>query len=139
MLGYKDAQVNTIIELHDSTVAEIANQNGTVIVRFLPAYLHKSEGRPGFDRGTGWVQEAKLSLAHASFSGDCPSLPCNVMNGALAVGEQRCDNEIPVPLESTATAELRLVFDCAHAVIVTSQGVRLELFGEPTYVEEFRP
>ena len=39
--------MNSLIELHDSNVAKIESRDGKVIVHFLPAYLHKSEGRPG--------------------------------------------------------------------------------------------
>ena len=131
--------MNTSIELHDSTVAEITNQETRVIVHFLPAYLHKSEGRPGLDPGTGWVQEARLIFAGASVSGDFPDFPCDVMEGELVVAAERHDNEIPVPLVVTAHIELRLVFDSIHALTVIGRGVRLELLGEPTYVEEFKP
>ena len=64
--------MNSIIEIHDSTVAEISERDGTVIVHFLAAYLHKSEGRPAFDSGTGWAQEARLIFSEASVSGDFP-------------------------------------------------------------------
>jgi len=131
--------VNIIIELHDSTVAEIAKRDGTVVVHFVPAYLHKSEGRPGFDSGTGWVQDARLIFADASVSGGFPDLPCDVMDGELVVGRERHDNKIPVPLEVTEPTELRLIFDSKQTVTVTGRGVRLELFGEPRYVEEFKP
>jgi hypothetical protein len=47
--------MNTNIELHDSVVANIATLEGAAIVSFQPAYLHKSEGRPGFDAGSGWL------------------------------------------------------------------------------------
>ena len=131
------APVNSIIELHDSTVAEFATLDGAVIVHFLPAYLHKSEGRPGVDSGTGWVQEARLIFADASASGISPELPCDAIDGELVVGEERHDNEIPVPLEVTAPAQLRLIFDSIHTVTVKGRGVRLELLGEPRYVEDF--
>ncbi len=131
--------MNTIIELHDSCVSEIARLDDSVAVRFQPAYLHKSEGRPGFDSGTGWVQDAVLILADASVSGSKPDLPCDLWGGTLIVGGERHSNAIPVPLKVTAPIELNLVFDPAHTVTVTGRGVRLELFGEPTYVEEFKP
>src|SRR4051794_26044842 len=73
--------VNTAIEIHDSRVTEIACRDGAVIVHFRPAYLHKSEGRPAFDAGTGWVQEARLIFADAAASGDYPKWPCDVMDG----------------------------------------------------------
>ena len=129
--------MNIIIELHDSKIAEIVSRHGTVIVHFLPAYLHKSEGRPGFDAGTGWVQDARLVFEDASISGDLPELPCGVMDGELLVGAERHDNSIPVPFEVTASSKLRIVFNSIHTVTVTGQSVRVELFGEPRYVEEF--
>jgi hypothetical protein len=130
--------VNKIIEIHDSTVAEITARDGVVSVHFLPAYFHKSEGRPGVDSGTGWVQDAQLTLIDASVTGELPNLPCRVMDGALVIGKQRHDNEIPVPLEVTASTELRLVFDSRHTVTIAGRGVRLDLLGEAEYVEEFR-
>ena len=131
--------MNAIIEIHDSVLGGIVTREGTVIVHFLRAYLHKSEGRPGFEPGTGWVQEARLIFADASTVGSRPDLPCDVMTGELLVGVERHDNEIPVPLYTTASTELRLVFDSIHAVTVTGRGIRLELIGEPKYVEEFKP
>jgi hypothetical protein len=130
--------VNTIIELHDSKVAELVTRDGAVIVHFLQAYLHKSEGRPGVDSGTGWVQEARLVLEGGSVSGIFPELPCDVVDGELVVGTHRHDNEIPVPLDVTAPAQLHLIFGSVHKVTVAANGVRLELLGEPKYVEDFQ-
>ncbi len=131
--------MNTMIELHDSEVAEIASRDGAVVVRFVPACLHKSEGRPGFDSGSGWVQDVRLILHDASVSGDLPDLPCAVMGGELVVGGARHDNSMPVPFEAAECVELRLIFDEMHSATVAGRGVRLELLGEARYVEEFRP
>ena len=131
--------MNTVIELHDSTVAEISSRAGTVIVRFVPAYLHKSEGRPGLDCGTGWIQDAQLRFGDALVTRACPDLPCDVTDGELAFGLERRDNEIPVPLEVTAPTELSLKFGSKHTVTVKGRSVRLELLGEAKYVEEFKP
>jgi hypothetical protein len=131
--------VNTTIEIHDSTVAEIINRNGSVVVHFQPAYLHKSEGRPAFDSGTGWIQEARLILYEASISGDFPDWPCDLLGGEIMTGGERHNNLIPVPLDAAKPTELFLVCDCIHTVKITGQGVKLELVGEPKYVEEFRP
>lgn len=131
--------MNAKIEIHDSKVAEISRLDGAVLVHFLPAYLHKSQGRPGLDPGTGWVQEARLLFSDANVSGCLPDLPCDVTDGELLVGAERHDNAIPIPLTAVASTELRLVFDPAHIVLVTGQAVRLELVGEPRYVEPFNP
>ena len=131
--------VTTIIEIHDSRVAEISEDHGTVIVHFLPAYLHKSEGRPGFDSGTGWVQEARLIFAEALVSGDFPDWSCDILDGEIIVDGVRHANWIPVPLEAAKLTELHLICDSINTLTVTGRGVRLELVGEPRYVEEFKP
>jgi hypothetical protein len=128
--------MNSTIEIHDSRVAEINECDGTVIVHFQPAYLHKSEGRPAFDSGTGWVQEARLIFSEASITGDFPEWPCDIMDGEIIVGDDRHDNLIPVPLEVAKRTELRLICDSVHTVRVVGRTVRLELVGEPRYVEE---
>ena len=128
--------MNSIIEIHDSRVAEISEHDGTVIVHFLPAYLHKSEGRPAFDIGTGWVQEARLIFSEAFVSGDFPEWPCDIMDGEIVVGDERHDNLIPVPLEVLKRTKLRLICDSIHTVTVAGRAVRLELIGEPRYVED---
>lgn len=130
--------MNTIIELHDSKIAEITRKDDCVVLSFLPAYLHKSEGRPGFDSGTGWTQAAKLIFANASVSGNFPELPCTTMGGNLVIGGQLYDNEVPVPLDVAAAIELRLICDAVHEILVTGHGVRLELLGEARYIEEFK-
>jgi hypothetical protein len=131
--------VNTAIEIHDSTIAEVIELNGTVFVHFQRAYLHKSEGQPAFDAGTGWVQEARLFFSEASVSGDFPDWPCDVTGGEIVVDGERHNNLIPVPLETSKPTEMRLVCNSIHTVTIPSCGVRLELVGEPKFVEEFRP
>lgn len=128
--------MNAAIEIHDSTVAEIGERDGAVVVHFKPAYIHKSKGRPAFDSGTGWVQEARLIFSEASLSGDLPDWPCDILDGEITLGSERHSNLIPVPLEVAKFTEQRLVCDDIHTVTVTGRGVRLELVGEPRYVEE---
>ena len=60
------------------------------------------------------------------------------MDGELIVGGERHTNLIPVPLEVEKLIELSLICDSIHTIKVTGTGVRLELFGEPKYVEEFK-
>lgn len=131
--------MNVAIEIHDSRVAEIAKRGSMVVVHFEFAYLHKSKGRPGVDAGTGWVQEARMTFADAEVSGDFPDWPCNLMDGELIVGSEHHRNRIPVPFDSATATELHLICDSLHMVKIVGHHTRLELVGEPRYVEEFRP
>jgi len=130
--------MNSVIEIHDSRVAEICERKGTVVVHFKPAYLHKSEGRPGIDAGTGWVQEARLIFSEVFLNGDFPDWPCDIVDGEIIVAGVRHHNLIPVPLDVAQRAELRLICDSVHTVMISAAGVRLELIGEPRYVEDFQ-
>jgi hypothetical protein len=94
--------VNSAIEIHDSTVAEIAKCNGVVTVHFRPAYLHQSEGRPGVDRGIGLFQEAELTFSDSSIDGSLPDLPCDVMDGEIVLSGKVHNNEIPYLLRPSA-------------------------------------
>jgi len=126
-----------MMELHDSTIAEIEKRGGAIIVHLRPAYLHRSKGRPGFDSGEVFVQEARLFFDGASVNEDTPKLPCEIIDGSLVVGEQRHENLIPVPLESAGSTKLHLVLSARHTITVTAVGILLELCGEPRYVEKF--
>ena len=129
-----DQPMNAAVELHDSTVAGIVQRDGTVIVHFQPAYLHKSQGRPGYDAGTGWVQDARLLFDDASVSGGIPDLPCAIMDGEFVVGSEKHANSIPMPLAFTEPAELRLVFDTVHTMTVKGRSVRLEMLERTGFV-----
>jgi hypothetical protein len=131
--------MNASIELHDSTVARIEKTGETVTVDLQPAYVHKSEGRAGIDRGTGWAQRARLIFENAIVGGTQPNLPCRIMDGELVVGEVKHDNLIPVPPNSTSPTTLHVVFDSLHDLTVTASCVRIEFLVEPSYVEEFIP
>ena len=43
--------MNSVVELHDSTLAGIEPVGNEIVVRLAPAYFHRSEGRPGIDPG----------------------------------------------------------------------------------------
>jgi hypothetical protein len=75
--------MNSAIELHDSEICQIRQSGGNAVVEFTPAYLHMSRGRPGIDSGSGWLQDARLSLTRAFVTGNRPALPEGVSDGDL--------------------------------------------------------
>jgi hypothetical protein len=131
--------VNTEIEIHDSRVIKIDESDGVVIVHFKPAYLHKSEGRSGINVASGWVQEAKLIFSDATIHGDFSDWPCDLIDGEIIINGARHDNSIPVPLESSGHIEARFVCDEIHVMRIAGCEVRLDLIGEPKFVEGFNP
>ena len=123
------------LELHDSRVSRIELVDGTAMIHFSHAYIHKSKGKPGRDLGTGWSQEAELVLWEAAVSCPLPPLPNTISEGFLEVGGIRHEI-IPLPFKRKVGARLYLLFvDGTETEIVGKKPI-LELLGTPIYLED---
>jgi len=127
---------NKSIELHDTIVAAIIDV-GTQIVVFLRAYIHQSEGQPGRDVGSGWVQAAALTFSDGVVDGSIPDEPANIWHGDLKVDEEVLSNCLPVPNIFNGAVSLKLSLDTPTEIVVRGTRVEITLIGEPVYVEEF--
>jgi hypothetical protein len=124
------------LELHDSRVSHIEWENGTALIHFSLAYIHKSKGKPGRDPSTVWSQEADLILWEASMSGPLPALPNAIAEGFLEVGGIRHEL-IPLPFKRKVGARLYLQFVDGSATEITGKSPVIELLGAPVYLEDF--
>lgn len=132
--------MNRSIEIHDSVLAEVSFLENEAQLHFSPVYIHQSEGIPGVDAGTGWVQEATLHIFDACVEGSFSEFPVDLTNGQTQIGQTFFDNEIPVPLKHKGSFGLRLdAMWKREFMTLNGSGAELELLGEPEYVEEFRP
>lgn len=131
--------MNSVIEIHDSVVDSVTEAIGKVVLYSSAVYIHKSLGTPGVDSGTGWVQKAKLTIADAIVKSTFAGFPSELLAGYLRLGDNVFENEIPIPLNFTGDIELRLETWNDQVILVSGCGAELELIGEPTCVEEFRP
>ena len=61
--------LNAAIEFHDSELDEIAHEASGIVVRFAPAYVHRSAGEPGVDDGMGGWQACALFFAGGKVRG----------------------------------------------------------------------
>jgi hypothetical protein len=132
---------NRAIEVHDSVLAAVSFSQGEAQLHLSSAYIHQSEGIPGRDAGSGWVQKAVLRIHDARVEGAFSEFPVDLSTGQIRMGKNTLDNEIPVPLRHKGAFELRLqaMWQGQVTVSFTGSGAELELLGEPEYVEEFRP
>jgi len=120
-------------------------ENGTALIHFPSVYIHQSEGRLFEDAGTGWTQEAVLSISDAQVDGAFSAALqvwdgdiVYLSDGSLRMGEVISDNLIPIPLRITADIQLTLE-SCGDTVQVRGTSADLELIGQPRRVEEFKP
>ena len=132
---------NRSIEIHDSVLANVLFSSGQALLYFSAVYIHQSEGIPGCDPGSGWVQAAVLRVQDAMVEGSFSEFPVDLSDGQTQMGETIWQNEIPVPLSHKGAFELRLqaMWQGQTIVSFTGSGAELDLLGEPKYVEEFPP
>ena len=127
--------MNSEIEFHDSHISGIAHEGGTVTVTFSKAYIHRSEGRPGIDSGTGWIQAAKLILRDAQVQGALPKFPATLDDGYIKRGGGPTMTSIP--LNERGDIEVRFVFFSGQEVVVKTTHAEIHLIGEAEYIEDF--
>jgi hypothetical protein len=128
--------MNSAIEIHDSSLTSI-RQRGPELELRLSAYIHKSEGTPGTETGTGWLQDVTLVLDSGSVEGSIASWPADLQDGALEIDGEVSENIIPIPLDRSGTIQLTLEPKWGGRIVVYGKHIHLELQGAPKYVEDF--
>ena len=126
---------NRAIEFHDSRFDGVEREGADLALRFSAGYIHQSEGKPGVDAGSSWVQGLRLLISDASLSGEILGLPCDLWDGSVSLDDQPFDNCVPIPLDYRGRVEVNLEQDGKLTVIGTR--LQVELLGQPKYVEEF--
>jgi hypothetical protein len=130
--------MNTAIDLRESKVSEISRQGTTVTVLFQPARLHKSDGRPGVDFGTVWLQDLRLIFSEASVIGPLPDFPVNLTSGKSVTNGETQINLFPISLKPSGQCETTFLFDDL-TVEIAAREARLELLDEPLFLQVFSP
>ncbi|MBZ5645346.1 MAG: hypothetical protein LAO19_21510 [Acidobacteriia bacterium] len=129
---------NRSIEIHDSVLQAISFHHREAVLDFSSVYIHESAGTPGVDPGSGWVQKALLRISDASLKRSFPEFPADLLHGQIMLSDSILVNTIPIPLRHEGIVELKLETWNNEVVLISGSRVKLELIGEPEYVEEFR-
>ncbi len=130
--------MNCALEFHDCRVTSITSANGTISLNFSAAYLHKSEGVPGVDDGSGWVQEGKLEFVNATELGAVDIGEGWMVGGTLAVQSGEPMSMLPVPFDAAGGVTATFTFNNGVDVHLTAEAAHLSLTGHAEFVEEFR-
>lgn len=129
--------MNSVVEIHDSTLAGITPDGRNLVLRLEPGYVHRSEGRPGIDQGSGWLQDIDLIVSEAVAESLPVQLPSVLSDGAFSIGEVRWDNTIPLPLTASGLIRLTVVTDRGELLIIRGTAASIVVRGELRYVEEY--
>jgi hypothetical protein len=129
--------MNEAIELHDSELAAMTLTDETVVLSFHPAYVHRSAGRPGFDPGSGWSQDATITILGAGTEAFPNLLPAVVSAGFLRVASHIYENVIPAPANFAAAVVFNLALVNGESITVSGRHITIVLSGSACYIEEF--
>jgi hypothetical protein len=124
------------MEIHDSWLQKVTRAGNAMIFQF-EAYIHESNGEPGVDEGTGWIQPLAVELSNADVEGNIPHLPCDLSDGHMKLEGRRLENVIPIPLDRVGTVEIRLESKRGESLLVRGDSVKVTILGNARFIEEF--
>ncbi|MEW6647001.1 MAG: hypothetical protein AB1450_07365 [Pseudomonadota bacterium] len=116
------------IELHDSKIAGIEDVDGTAIVRFSHAYIHKD--------GKGWSQAAELRIGSASLELNQTEFPATVDDGKLNTKKGSYHNLLTIPLDTDDDVDLLIEFSSGAQARIKGSGISVVFAGERVFIED---
>lgn len=126
--------LNASIEIHDTTLTRV-EQHGQAITLSMQAYIHRSDGRPMRDSGTGWSQVVEIEFINATCEGNVSKLPVDLLEGELQIDDRVYPNEIPLPFNANGSVVLRLQLDGVHHLLIRGSRASARLIGDARFVE----
>lgn len=129
---------NAAIEIHDSTLEWIEYSSDILIATML-AYVHRSEGEPAIDIGTGWSQKLQVRCLRGRVRNGFNEVPMELLGGRVEVPGEKFDNVVPLPFSRQGRSRIQLDGWNERVVVIEADGIEIVLLGEPTFIEPFRP
>jgi len=128
--------MNAALEFHDSEVSSVEGTGSKLCVRFSAAYVHHSDGLPGKDAGTGYVQTLEFVFYEAQWSGNLGMCLGSLWKGQVRQGE-RTMSLVPLPYRSIEPIEGEFEFENGEHLSVRAASAVIRLTGEPRFVERY--
>lgn len=127
--------MNSALEIHDSTVARISNIGSSTILHFDKAYIHKSKGVAGTDRGTGWLQAIDLEFTDSNPEQLPTSLPVVMSDGQLIVNGKLSNNVFDLPLDESGEVAFIGITSENERVSISAKRIKVIEVGVAEYLE----
>jgi len=129
--------LKSAIEFHGSDVVELRQSGTTLQIIFEPAYVHRSEGRPGVDSGSGFLQPAEMVFAGAKFTekdGPCTGA---IAEALVTVAGKKFDSVFPLPHSATGNVSAEFNFESGAVLSITATGVTCASTGPAVLVDGY--
>jgi hypothetical protein len=127
--------MNAAVELHDSDVVAVEAAGTAVVVR-LAAYVHRSDGRPGMDPGSGWSQPVELVFTGGQVEERPAELPCTLDDGRVSGGAEFA-GIVPLPASVNTAVQFEAQGLCGERLTVRGTGLEVVAVGDGTFIESF--
>jgi hypothetical protein len=129
--------LKSALEFHDSDVVDLRQSEASLTLVFEPAYVHRSEGRPGVDAGSGFLQPAEIEFTGAQFTekdGPCRGA---ISEGMISVSGKRFDSVLPLPYDAKGKVSAEFTFESGAVLSITAAGVSCASTGPAELVDGY--
>ncbi|TKB11151.1 hypothetical protein [Desulforhopalus sp. IMCC35007] len=130
-------KMNIAFEIHDSTLNEIISEGASTILRFNEAIIHRSEGEPGIDKGTCWVQAIEIKFENASILTEPDDIPNQLDYGYFLINDKKHTNVIKIPLQETGKIEAMFETFYRNELKIIANKIVINEAGEARYLQDF--
>jgi hypothetical protein len=129
--------LKSAIEFHDSDVVELRQVDTALHLVFEPAYVHKSDGRPGIDAGSGFLQPAEIVFAGAKFTEKDGPCKGSITEGVITVSGKKFDSVLPLPYSASGKVSAEFTFESGAVLSVTGTGISCASTGPAELVDSY--
>jgi hypothetical protein len=125
------------LEIHDSTISEIKKNDLSIILFLGKGIMHHSEGEPGIDKGTCWLQSIEIYLENARIINEPDDIPNELDFGYFIINGTKYDNMIKVPFKESGDIEVILETFFGNELRINAGKITISEIDSPQYLQDF--
>lgn len=129
--------MNTALELHDTKLEEIILDGSKATLCLSGAIVHKSEGIPGIDNGTCWVQKINIIVEEAKLLKIPSDIPNDIDSGYFIINGEKFINMIDLPINKSGEIEVVAETMYGKELHLTGKKIRTKECGELVFLQDF--
>jgi len=129
--------MNKALELHDSSLDLIEENDGQINLWLNEAIVHHTEGEPGIDKATCYIQKLEIKLTDTIKLNIPKHFPIDISDGYFVINNERHDNMIKIPIESSGDIEVFILTMHNERLKIQAKKMLILEHGEPEFLQEF--